>query len=149
MLLILVAVMIVIVDQASKHLVVSHIAYGETLSLVPNILSLTHVRNFGAAFGLFYRQRVLFFGAMLILVVAVVVFWKEIVRGGRFAVWATACVLGGAFGNFLDRIRLGYVVDFVDVGFWPVFNVADSAIVVGMAVLSYVILRAELRWARR
>ncbi len=145
MLLILVIGLIVVVDQVSKHLVVTRMAYGETLSLVPNILSLTHVRNFGAAFGLFYRQRALFMGAMLVLVVAVAVLWKEIVRVGSSAVWASACVLGGALGNFLDRIRLGYVVDFVDVGFWPVFNVADSAIVVGTAVLSYVILRAELR----
>lgn len=145
MLLVCIAVVVVLFDQASKHFVVTRLAYGETLSLVPNILSLTYVRNFGAAFGLFYRQRLLFFGAMLILGIAMLVFWKEIVLVGRSAVWASGCLLGGAFGNFLDRIRLGYVVDFVDVGFWPVFNVADSAIVVGTAVLSYVILRTELR----
>jgi len=145
MLLVCIAVVVVLLDQGSKHLVVTRLAYGETLSLVPNILSLTYVRNFGAAFGLFYRQRLLFFGAMLILGVALLVFWREIVLVGRSAVWASGCLLGGALGNFLDRVRLGYVVDFVDVSFWPVFNVADSAIVVGTAVLSYVILRTELR----
>ena len=145
MLLVCIAVVVVLLDQASKHFVVTRLAYGETLSLVPNILSLTYVRNFGAAFGLFYRQRLLFFGAMLILGVALLVLWREIVLVGRSAVWASGCLLGGALGNFLDRVRLGYVVDFVDVGFWPVFNVADSAIVMGTAVLSYVILRTELR----
>jgi signal peptidase II len=145
MVLVYIAVMVVVLDQASKHFVVTRLAYGESVSILPNILSLTYVRNFGAAFGLFYRQRLLFFGAMLILVLAMVVFWKEIALVGRGAVWASGCVLGGALGNFVDRVRLGYVVDFVDVGFWPVFNVADSAIVVGTAVLSYVLLRAELR----
>jgi len=132
-------------DQLTKYLVVTRMAYGETFMLVPNILSLTHVRNFGAAFGLFYRQRLLFLGAMFILVCAIVVLRREIVQAGRSAVWASGCVLGGAMGNSLDRMRLGYVVDFVDIGFWPVFNVADSAIVVGTAVLSYLILRTELR----
>jgi signal peptidase II len=145
MLLVFVAVMVVVLDQASKHLVVTRLAYGESVPILPNILSLTYVRNFGAAFGLFYRQRLLFFGAMLILVLAMLLLWKEIVLVGRGAVGASGSVLGGALGNFLDRVRLGYVVDFVDVGFWPVFNVADSAIVVGTAVLAYLILRKEIR----
>ncbi len=145
MLLILIAGVIVVLDQVTKHLIVSRMAHGETFSLVPNILNLTHVRNYGAAFGLFYGQRLLLLGAVIILVVAMMVLWKDIVRLGKSAVWASACVLGGALGNFLDRVRLGYVVDFIDVGFWPVFNVADSAIVVGSLVLVYVILRAELK----
>lgn len=141
----LVTAMVVALDQFSKHFVVANLAYGDFVAIIPGVLQLTHVRNFGAAFGLFAGQRLLFFGAVLVIVLAFFFLRSEIVKAGRLAVVASGLVLGGALGNFIDRVRYGYVVDFIDFGFWPVFNVADSAIVMGTTLLAFVILRVEMR----
>lgn len=140
-----VTAIVVALDQFTKYLVVARMAYGDAITLIPGILQLTHVRNFGAAFGLFAGQRLLFFGAALVIVAAFIFLRNEILKAGHLAVVASGLVLGGALGNLIDRVRYGYVVDFFDLGFWPVFNVADSAIVVGAIVLAIMIIRVEWR----
>ena len=136
---------ILLLDQVSKHLVFLNLPYGESLSIWPGFLALTHVHNFGAAFGLFAGQRWLFFVAVFVTIAVLIMWRKDILRAGPLALWSCALLLGGALGNFLDRLRLGFVVDFIDVGFWPVFNVADSAIVVGALSLAIVTIRAEFK----
>jgi len=106
-------------------------------------MHLTYVRNFGAAFGLFREQRLLFLLALIVMLVAFVWLREELLRLGNVAILASSLLIGGALGNALDRLRLGYVIDFLDFRIWPVFNIADSAIVVGAVLLGFCFLRAD------
>lgn len=110
-------------------------APGESLPLLPPILHLTYVQNTGAAFGLFKGQQFLFIGCSILIIGWIL--WELFTKPsmGVRSLWALALVLGGAAGNLLDRLRFGYVVDFIDLRVWPVFNVGDSAITVGVALL--------------
>ena len=130
----LISAAVVGVDQLIKRLVMDRFTPGESLPLIPSVLHLTYVQNRGAAFGLLQGQQLLFIGLALL-----VIGWlgRELIKTGtsRLVAWSAALVLGGAAGNLLDRICLGYVVDFIDVRVWPVFNVGDSAITIGVALL--------------
>ena len=128
-------------DQLTKAFIVSALAPGESRPLIPNLLHLTHVQNTGAAFGLFKGRQLLF----IVLTIGVILWLlRELRRPSlpRAMRWGCALVVGGAAGNLLDRWRLGYVVDFIDLRVWPVFNVGDSAITVGIALLCLRSLRA-------
>jgi signal peptidase II len=134
----LVGTVVVVADQATKHLVVSRMARGESIPLVADWLRITHVRNPGAAFGLF-RGATGFL--VLAALVGVAVFVFVIVRHpSPVTGTAAALVASGAFGNLADRAFRpwpfqGQVVDFIDLSFWPTFNVADIAISVGAGLL--------------
>jgi len=122
-------------DQLTKYLIAAAFHPGESLPLVPRVLHLTYVQNTGAAFGLFKGQHALF-----IVLSLVVIMWiaREFLTTRVLPSpvrWGYALVLGGAAGNLLDRMRLGHVVDFIDLRVWPVFNVGDSAITIGVALL--------------
>ena len=141
-----VTVLTLVADQISKHLVLRHIALGQRVVLIPSVLSLTHGRNTGAAFGWLAGKTAVFYTAVLLIVAAVVYFRRDIAAAGSLAVVATALMMAGALGNMLDRLRFqGEVVDFVAFSFFPpVFNVADSALVVGAGLLLFSVLRLEL-----
>jgi len=122
-------------DQATKHLVTSTFVPGESLPLIPSVLHLTYIQNTGAAFGLFKGQQVLFIGLSILVITWVV---RELLRHPAppvLPMWGCALILGGAAGNLIDRSRLGYVIDFIDVRVWPVFNLGDSAITIGVVLL--------------
>ena len=108
---------------------------GHSFPIIPSILHLTHVQNTGAAFGIFQGYPQAF--AVLAAVVAVWVV-VELTRK-RPRAWPAdtglLLILGGSLGNLIDRIRFGYVIDFIDVRVWPVFNLADSAITIGVGLL--------------
>ena len=139
----LLALLIVIVDQATKAAIVKWIPYLGSVEL-NGFINLTHQRNYGAAWSFLANaggwQR-WFFVVLASGVSAFIAVWMWRIRDGRYLVLALglSLVLGGAIGNLIDRIRLGYVVDFIQVWFgsWPFpsFNVADSAITVGAALL--------------
>lgn len=128
------AVVIVGLDHLTKYLVVRALAEGESRPLVGDVLFLSHIRNSGAAFGALQGL-----GGILVLaaLVGVVVFVVIVLRNPEpLPALAAGLVVGGAAGNLLDRaFRPGGVVDFVDLRFWPAFNVADSAITIGAIVL--------------
>ena len=123
------------IDQLTKHLVVSSFTPGHSLPLLPPLLHVTYVQNTGAAFGLFKGQQLLFIGLSLVVIGWIV--WEFLTKPSMAAVlvWGSALVLGGAAGNLIDRVRLGYVIDFIDLRVWPVFNVGDSAITIGVSLL--------------
>ncbi|MBI1991644.1 MAG: signal peptidase II [Candidatus Omnitrophica bacterium] len=128
-------------DQLTKLLVVTRFSPGESLGLLPPILQLTYVQNTGAAFGLFKGRQGLFIGVSLL-----VIGWmtRELLAKPSLALptkWGYALVLGGSVGNLIDRMRFGYVIDFIDLGVWPVFNVGDSAITIGVALLIWQAVR--------
>lgn len=137
-------------DQATKALVQRRFVLDESLPLLPGV-ALTYVRNTGAAFSLLAdasaRWRRPFFYAVTLLACAAAVWMlRTIERRDRLSRLALGLVVGGALGNFVDRWRLGEVVDFVEVGVrgiytWPIFNVADSAVCVGIGLLLWRALR--------
>jgi signal peptidase II len=135
---------IVVLDQITKALLRSSLSFGESRTLIPGLLDLTHVQNTGAAFGLLnsvefpYKPVVMLVVASLALV-AIALYGTQLGFQDRLARVGLALILGGAFGNLLDRIIHGHVVDFVDVywgdtHFWA-FNVADAAISVGAVLV--------------
>ena len=128
--------LILILDQISKFYISSALSLGQSIPVVRDIFHISLVYNTGAAFGLFKNQKIFF----IILTAAVVTY---IIRdlfshGRRYSLGrrvALGLILGGAAGNFVDRLRLGYIIDFLDFRVWPVFNLADSAITVGIIIL--------------
>jgi signal peptidase II len=141
-----------VLDQVSKLLVVLNVPLGGRLPLIPGLLNLVHVHNKGAAFGLLSgwstQYAWLFFVVItaLVLVVLGYLLWR-LPDDQWAATLGYSLVFTGALGNLIDRIRIGEVVDFIDVYHghyhWPAFNVADSMVCVGAAILVWVIIREE------
>ncbi len=141
-LLLLTALAVLVLDQASKYAIRQLLLSAGTPSipLIGGIVKLTYVENRGAAFGLLQNQS-LFFIAVGVLVVGGILVGQRFVPAHKTSL--AVCLgmqLGGALGNLIDRVRLGHVFDFVDLTYWPVFNVADSAIVIGVIILAYHLL---------
>ena len=148
----LTALLIVAADQLSKIWIRTNLAVGQSLPEV-GFLRLTHVNNTGAAFGLFHGQTfpltIISFIGVAVLLLYAFFFYRRFPWLDNWFIWTgLSLVLGGTVGNLIDRLRLGYVTDFIDFGFWPAFNIADSAIVVGVIIFAYSLLslaRAEKR----
>ncbi|MBO1299380.1 MULTISPECIES: signal peptidase II [unclassified Enterococcus] len=140
----IISALIVGLDQWVKWLIVENFALGETKSVIPGILSLNHIRNFGAAWSLL-EGKMWFFTVVTIVAVVVVLtlMIKNRNNGSRWFMVGLTLILAGAIGNFIDRVRLGYVVDMFQTDFmnFPIFNVADVSLVIGViCVLIYIIL---------
>lgn len=131
---------VVVVDQVTKAIVRTVMRPGETVAVIDGFISLSYVRNVGAAFGLLRGQRPIFIFTALAVLAGVVLFTRAMRPTGLFAPLALGLVGGGALGNLIDRVLFGRVTDFIDVHFWPVFNAADSAIVMGVGLLSFWLL---------
>jgi signal peptidase II len=145
-LLIGMALLVFAADQVSKVLVLRYLPMGRSWNPIPFLkrwVSITHVVNSGAAFGLFPDQGTLFVVIAVVVVVAIVAYYRYLPTDRWLVRVSLGLQLGGALGNLLDRLHYGYVVDFIDFKIWPVFNVADSAIVVGVAILAYYLLREK------
>lgn len=141
------AAVVLVVDQVAKAWLTSFLGPGESVEVVGDYVRLVHARNAGGLFG-FLQGQALPFAIVSVVVVGLIVLYHG--RGGRdlYMSVTLGLLLGGALGNLTDRIRLGYVVDFVDAGVgdvrWWAFNVADSAFVVGVIVLSaYMLLSPQ------
>jgi signal peptidase II len=131
---------ILMTDQISKFIVDKQIPLGDTIPLLP-FFSLTHVRNTGAAFGLGQGGNAYFIAMALAIVAGLFYVGRDWIRQSRAQALGLALTIGGAAGNLIDRIFRGSVVDFLDFHWrgwhWPAFNVADSAVCVGVAVLIF------------
>lgn len=148
-----VATLVLAVDQITKYMVLTHLAIGEIwnpISFLTPFVRVTHITNTGAAFGMFREYGVFFAVVAVVVVIGIVTFYSYLPpRQGLLKV-SLGLQLGGALGNLVDRIRLGNVVDFIDFRIWPaVFNLADTAIVVGVAILAVFLLfsKEEGDWA--
>jgi signal peptidase II len=134
------AALVVILDQITKRLAEDRLREQRSVPVVDDILRLTYVQNRGAAFGLLQDQTAFFVLVGILVIGVIAASYRYLPRSGFLLHLALGLQLGGAIGNLIDRVRQGYVVDFVDFGYranwWPVFNVADSAIVVGVALLA-------------
>lgn len=145
----LVAVLLtLVVDQFSKALVKYLLPVGHSLPVIPHVFYLTYIHNPGAAFGLFAYRTTFFVLATLVVIVLVLVLARYIPEHRRLLRLSMGLILGGAIGNLIDRLRYGLVVDFLDFRFWPVFNLADSAIVIGAFLLVWEVWRGGREPAR-
>ncbi len=140
----LTALLIVVADQLSKIWIRTNLAVGQSLPEA-GFPRLTHITNTGAAFGLFQGQSfpltiVAIVSIIALLVYAVFLYRRFPFLDNRLAWLGLGLVLGGTVGNLIDRLRFGYVTDFIDFGFWPAFNIGDSAIVVGVIMFAYTLL---------
>ncbi len=151
--LMIIAGAVCMLDQATKALVVATISVYQTIPVIPGFFNLTHIYNPGGAFGFLSRNtselRHLFFLISSFAATGLILFlYAKTPPHQRLLELALALILGGAFGNIIDRIRIGKVIDFLDVYVkelhWPAFNVADSAITVGMCLFIYHLLFKEL-----
>ena len=140
-------------DLLSKYLVEAHLHYGDKREVIEGFFYLTHVRNRGAAFGLFATMpediRLIFFISITVVAIGIIIsFFHRLAPGERLSALALGFILGGALGNFTDRLRFGEVVDFLHFKLWggyswPDFNLADSFIVVGVGLLILELLAHE------
>ena len=134
----LVALGIILLDQASKEWVRHAFALHESVPVVPGFFHLTYIRNTGAAWGMFSGQNLVLALLAVVMLAALLFFRRKILPPGRLHRVALGLLCGGIVGNLFDRLRLDYVTDFLDFHFrgshFPAFNVADSAICVGVGI---------------
>jgi signal peptidase II len=138
----IIAVVILVLDQATKLYVDANFRLHESVPVIHNIFHLTYVRNKGAAFGILSDSAVripFFIGISIVAMLGILWYIRRIRSDQKLALAALSLIFSGAFGNLIDRIRLGEVIDFLDVFWrhyhWPAFNIADSAITVGVTLL--------------
>lgn len=125
---------VIALDHLTKWLVTSHIPLGNQVPATNQIVNIHYIQNSGAAFGLF-PQFTYFYVVVAVIVAGYILAFGPRMGGGLLRLVAFGCVLGGAISDGADRVLFGHVTDFIDFHFWPVFNVADIAIVGGMLVI--------------
>ena len=148
----LAAILVVAIDQFTKTWIRSSLDIGQSIPET-GFFRLTHIRNSGAAFGLFQGQSelltiVALAGIAVLLLYAFLAHRRLPFTNSVFIKIALGLILGGTVGNLIDRLRFGYITDFVDVSIWPAFNAADSAIVVGVILFVYSLLTQPQFWRR-
>ena len=131
---------IVVLDQFTKMLVMRSMVPGQSIPIFQDVFHLTYVLNPGAAFGIFSNQRMFLLVTGVVLILATAYFYPLLKKSDIFLQFGATAILSGAVANLIDRAQTGYVVDFFDFRIWPVFNVADIAIVAGMGCMIYAIL---------
>ncbi len=136
------ALLVIGLDRWTKQLATEKLFDSgvRSIPLLGEYIRLTYVENRGAAFGVLQEQTSFFILVGLVVISVIVASYRYIPEPSWFLNICLGLQMGGAIGNLIDRIQVGYVVDFVDLTFWPVFNVADSAICIGVAGLAYTVL---------
>ncbi len=153
LLLLAIAGTIISFDQFTKHMIISKFALGETHPIIPGFFSFTYIRNPGAAFGMMNtwnpQFRIPFFILMpLVALFAILYVFRKIEDSDKLMIITLSLIIGGAIGNLIDRVAYNYVIDFLDF-FWnygahfPAFNVADSAITVGVILMMFDLFKKE------
>ncbi|PIU83203.1 MAG: signal peptidase II [Elusimicrobia bacterium CG06_land_8_20_14_3_00_38_11] len=122
-------------DQITKYFIVKNFYLGESAVVIENVFHITYITNTGTAFGMFqkYGNILLVFSVVAIILILILVF-KQKTHSLTHSL-ALSLILGGAFGNLFDRLFRGKIIDFLDFRIWPIFNIADSAITVGIIIL--------------
>jgi signal peptidase II len=137
------AALVVLLDQLSKVWVTASFQFHESQPVIPGLFNLTFITNTGAAFGILagaqsLGRQLFFVGVALVALVVLYLAYREYREQGQIYMAAIGLVAGGALGNLVDRLRLGHVIDFLDVYIrqhhWPAFNIADSAITIGVGL---------------
>jgi signal peptidase II len=142
------AALVLLLDQFTKYLVIQLLPFRSSFPL-EGFLRFTHVHNTGSAFGILQGLNTPLIFVSFIGVIILVLIYRSQPHPSNWLRLSLGLQLGGAFGNLIDRLRLGYVTDFIDVGPWPVFNLADASIVTGLVLLAWIFLRPEQERAPR
>jgi signal peptidase II len=144
-----VALIIIILDQITKWFIIRSISLHDVYTVIPGFFNLVHIYNPGSAFGLFADHHSLFRNVFLLtasVVALCLILYLHHNTPEKYPILSVgfALIFGGAIGNMIDRIRLGYVIDFIDIYIgtlhWPAFNIADSAITIGMVIFAFYML---------
>ena len=137
---------LIVLDQLVKSYVVQNIALGEVKTWIPNLVSLTYLQNRGAAFSILQDQQLLFAVITLVVVVGAIWYLHKHMEDSLWMVLGLTLIIAGGLGNFIDRISQGFVVDMFHLDFinFAIFNVADSYLTVGVAVLLLAMLKEEM-----
>ena len=134
-----ISIFVILLDQITKNVIYSMTSSGSTYKVVPYLFNIIHVYNTGAGFGILKNQNNLLIGVSILVVLLVGYHFKDIPN--TLVASFVALIFSGAIGNLIDRLRFGFVIDFLDVGVgylrWPTFSVADMAIVIGAIGLGY------------
>jgi signal peptidase II len=143
----LIALFVILLDQFTKWLIVSRMQFGESIQIIDKILYITSHRNRGAAWGILQGQMWLFYVITLVVIAAIIIYIQKAAKGKWLLGISLGLMLGGAIGNFIDRVVRKEVVDFIHAfifGYnFPVFNIADSALCTGVILLMIQMLRDE------
>lgn len=149
-----VALTVIVLDQVSKLLIQATMPLGHSIPIISDLFAIVHVMNPGAAFGLLADQaawiRGPFFIGISLLAIGFILYYRHRrVDDHPLALLGLSLILGGAVGNLVDRLRIGMVIDFIDVHYyqyhWPAFNVADSAITIGVSLMMLTLILDERR----
>lgn len=135
--------LVLIIDQITKYFVSRNFYLGESVQVIPNVFHWTYILNPGAAFGMLDGSRWFFVAIAVLVSAGVWYFRKELQQEPAMIQTGTALFVGGAIGNLIDRIFIGQVIDFFDFRIWPIFNVADIAICVGVGLIIWNIIMTE------
>ncbi|MDD5131334.1 MAG: signal peptidase II [bacterium] len=135
MILLIIFLLVLLADQYTKLIVQQDMIVGQTIPVIHKIFHFTYVQNSGGAFGILRGKTNLFIIISIIVILFIIYFMFKEEKKDYFVKTVFSFILGGAISNLIDRMRLGYVVDFIDFQVWPVFNIADSAISIGMVLL--------------
>jgi len=153
LLFVLTALVIIVLDQITKVYIDTHMTLHECIPVIQGFFNITYVRNPGAAFGILSDAtpfiRALFLIGVSIFAAGLIVYYiARMKKEDILLVYGMSLIMGGAVGNLIDRIRLGEVIDFLDVFIstyhWPAFNVADSAVTVGAIILFYKLIKGQV-----
>ena len=137
-------VVLLIADQAVKHIVRTTMVQGQSIPVIESIFHITYIENPGAAFGILANQRMLFLVLTAVIVGVMIYLYFSLVNKKSVTAISLGLVVSGAIGNFIDRFMQGTVTDFLDFRIWPIFNIADICICVGLALICYfVIIKGE------
>lgn len=142
-----IAVIIVGIDQWTKYLTVQTIPLHETIEWIPNVVSLTYHRNTGAAWSILEGQMMFFYIITLVVVGIIIYYLHTYGKQDRLFGLSLSLILGGAIGNFIDRLHLQYVVDMIRLEFinFPIFNIADMALTIGVTLMILYLIIDEYR----
>ncbi len=127
--------LVLLIDQVSKAIISSKLSLGQSIPIIKNVLHIASVRNTGAAFGLFKSSTYFFIAVSIAAIIIIGAMLIKSIRNKWLLNIGLILIMSGALGNLIDRVRLGYVIDFIDFRVWPVFNIADSAITIGTILL--------------
>lgn len=139
-------------DWLTKYWIQTSMALNDTIPVIDGIFHITYIHNYGAAFSILQGKQsflLIVTGIAMTAILAYMVIGQIKKKAAPMELWSLALILAGGIGNFIDRVRFGYVVDFFDFRIWPIFNVADIAVCCGCSLLVFYVLIWEPRMQKK
>ena len=144
-LLIVIIAIVIALDRWSKYWIVTNIRLEDGFTVIKNFFNIVYVRNFGGAFSILQHRKELFIITGTLVPLIIILFLRNRMFENKICLLSCAMIIGGALGNLYDRIVYGYVIDFLQFGRFPVFNIADSCITVGVFILAIVLIKDDMK----